>query len=227
MLTTLNPDLLILDARFDLRDIAFDKDNEQYRYKHNNRKLPDAELMRMLKRDAKKQADNVEFFTREMLTGKMPFTEWQKYMAETAKKQEIKYLRVGRGGKENTFAIHYLESGNQLRTVDYPALRKFAEDVTNGKLSEAQIIARARTYANHIPAYERGKLSRIKDKGGNILARRRLGTCANHCADCILLAQQGWLPINQVPPPGQACRCRANCCCSLETWSEASPPPLD
>ena len=43
--------------------------------------------------------------------------------------------------------------------------------------------------------------------------------CANDrrsCADCISWDSMGWQPIASLPPPGQGCRCYANCRCYID-----------
>ncbi len=155
-----------------------------------------------------------------LLSGDLSLADWQRETATELKEAHVRMARLGRGGSDKTFAYHYLQVGNHLRTIEYPALRRFAEDLRAGKLTEAQVRARMRSYAYSTKAsFERANLS-AKEDGGDRWGQRLLGSCLNHCNPCIFYASQGVLPLNQIVPPGTKCDCGGNCCCSVQTFRE-------
>lgn len=98
---------------------------------------------------------------------------------------------------------------------EFGYLAQFAQDVADGKLSPAQIAARASLYSQHAQvSYWQANVS-AKRQAGFTQERRVLGQ-AEHCPDCVGYAAEGWVPIGSLPAPGDGSVCRANCQCTKE-----------
>lgn len=102
----------------------------------------------------------------------------------------------------------------------YEYLDRFASDIQEKdeeELSVAAIIARAALYAGAAGATF-WLLIQEQEKVGGATEVLWLLRPAEHCTDCLDLADRGWMPIeelHQAPRDGQTI-CRTNCQCDLE-----------
>lgn len=191
------------------------------KYSINGRVTNDKRLYKTIRHEVSRYEDKIQKLTTRFVNGNVSFEKWQGDMARLVREGHISLLRMGRGGKDNTFAIHYLQVGNDLRKTHYPALRQFAQDIKDGKLSDKQIVARSKQYGSAMKnSFEKARLTLYDTR---FIGRRRLGTCGNHCQPCLDYASEGWKRLTEVVPPGQECDCRMNCCCSVEIKSILVP----
>jgi len=208
--------ILHLDAKT-REDLTWNDNIKRYVYTGSNKTVSSREMYKLIKREQVGIKSDLDSLVTALLSNQISLEQWQKDSALIIKDSHVNAARLGRGGKENTYGIHYLEVANELRKNQYPAFRKLAEQMTKGELSEAQIRARVASYADSSKiSYEKASLTQARDKG-EVWARRRLGTCAPHCDQCIEYASRGWVRLQEVVPPGVDCACRGNCCCSVET----------
>lgn len=206
---------MIFDA-YSQKDLTWDKEAIAYRYP-TGKKVSQPELFKIIDRERQSLAKRLDDNLGKAIAGSISLEDWQRSTALMIKDAHIDMARLGRGGKESTFAYHYLQVGNHLRTIEYPALRRFASDLREGKLSEKQARDRMSKYALATKAsFEKANLT-LREQSGQHYGRRRLGNCKNHCQPCIGYSLQGWLPLSQVVPPGVDCLCGGRCCCSVET----------
>lgn len=195
---------------------------ERKTYTIGRKQVKDAQLYKIVRSEVKQNEQKFEKLANRLISGNISFQQWQESMSNLIRRSHVNMARLGRGGKDNTFASHYLKTGNDLRTIHYPALRQFSEQIANGELSEKQIIARAKLYGSASKnSFEVARLSLYADSP-NTVARRRLGACKDHCSDCLRYASQGWVSLSAIIPPGERCQCRMNCCCSVEIKNEKS-----
>jgi hypothetical protein len=205
---------LNLDAKR-LKDKVEFRDNAYY-YKSNKQKVNDKSISKIIKQEVERVAKKQEKIAFQLIVGRIDFETWQKKSLQIIKTSHVNMMRLGRGGAKNTFANHYLEVGNDLRKVHYPAHKQFAKAIKDAQLTAKQIVNRARQYGFAIKtSYEKGKLSVEKFKGVK-QARRLLGSCKNHCSDCIGYAEKGWVNLSDLILPGVACQCGQKCCCFVE-----------
>lgn len=208
--------LQINNDAYNITDLIWDNTEKQYRFP-SNRVISKRQIFQLIDRERVAIANKLDDNITKLLNNQITFEDWQRQTADTLRVAHVEMMRFGRGGKDKTFALHYLDVANELRYNQYPRLRQFVTDIQAGKLSEKQIRARMKLYALSTKvSYEKGVLSVETDKG-QYYGRRRLGSCSNHCQDCINYALQGWLPLHQVTPPGVNCVCGGRCYCSVET----------
>jgi hypothetical protein len=82
-------------------------------------------------------------------------------------------------------------------------------------LSDAQAVARISQYAGATyGTYQEARRSSHAEAGKDE-ARRVLDEGAEHCADCLILAERDWVPIDELVPIGES-ECGANCRCDVE-----------
>jgi hypothetical protein len=203
--------ILTVDA-IKKKSLEWDKKEQFYRYP-SGRKVSDRAMYQMMQRDIKSMKSNQGWATDQLIAGKMTFEDWQKFNIDLIRRHHVTMMRFSKGGKQYTTANDYLQVARELKQIQYPKFQKFAQDIKDGKQTEAQLRNRLGMYADSSKvSFERGKLGRSHSQFG----RRLLGGCANHCQDCIDYASLGWLPVGQVTPPGVNCVCGPNCCCSVE-----------
>ena len=139
---------------------------------------------------------------------------WYEAMKREIVRSHIQATIAGRGGMLRTRVTDWARVTRQIRE-EFRYLRQFAVDIVEKNLSTAQIAARSALYSNHAQV----SFWSAKDAGqkaqGFTQERRVLGA-AEHCADCVGYASQGWVPIGSLPAPGDGSVCRANCQCTKE-----------
>lgn len=201
-----------LDA-YGFTDLTW-RDNDYYF--PSGRKVSKKQIFHIIKAEQNAIADQLDQTINRLLIGETSFENWQRETARIVKDGHVAMMRYGRGGKDKTYAIHYLDVANELRKVQYPHLRDFASDIRAGKMTEKQIRARMRMYA-YSPkvSFERGR-HWVERTIGKKEGLRMLGSCAKHCQSCINYARLGWVPIADLILPGVACECGPYCCCSIK-----------
>lgn len=149
--------------------------------------------------------------------GTLSFADWEKFVAESLRDSHVDMMRLGRGGKDNTFGIHYLDVGNELRQNQYPYFRQLVQDFRDGKLSRKQLDQRLANYIKSSKiSYEKGK----REYNLENYAFRRINQKAENCPDCIRYAAMGIVPASELPLPMTACQCGTNCKCSIHYGSK-------
>jgi hypothetical protein len=197
-------------------DLQWDKDGF-YRYKSTGRRVSDAQLIRLIRREQNDYIKSIDYLTNRLLSGNLNYQDYQNQVAMEIKDAHVSMMRLGRGGRDATYGIHYLDVANQLRTAEYPALRQLFQDLSDGKLSPAQLRARLVNYVRSSKiSYEQGRKTRLAEISPKRYARRFLGAMdARNCPDCLRYAQMGVQLSDSLPLPGQDCVCRGNCRCSI------------
>lgn len=203
------------DAKRLKDNIFWDDNDRKYRYKSSKKALSDKQVYKIVSQEIGRYEAKIIKLSDRFVNGNISFADWQYKMSELTRNAHVSLLRIGRGGKDKTYAIHYLEVGRELKDLHYPALQNFAQEINQGKLTKAQIIARAKLYARSSRlSYELGT-RKTKQEQGNWEAKRELGTCANHCQPCLDYAKRGWVNLSDLILPTKECDCMANCCCSV------------
>ena len=194
--------------------VSYDKTTGQYRDK--GKAVPQSDLDLAIAGEALRLKKELEIKATALTQGRITFEQWQESTAKGLKDSHIRMAIVASGGKANTVANSYLIAGRNLKS-EYEKLRGFAQDIKEGNLSKAQIVARAQLYSNSIyrTYYETYHFQKV-EREGFTLAKRDLDPFAKHCPDCPGHATRGkFLPADQVTPKGVDCACRGNCRCRL------------
>lgn len=95
----------------------------------------------------------------QLSNGDISVQEWLIGMRQNVKEAYIAEYALGVGGIENMTFADYGRVGNMLAPHgQYKHLQRFAEQIQDGDLSEAQIAARSRNYvSSSVQAFERGR----------------------------------------------------------------------
>lgn len=173
-----------------------------------------------VRRDAQKRSEQLQAelktITKEAIGGHLTAEQFQGRFAVALKTAYIQMGVTGRGGTGNTYAVHYLQLGTQLKK-EYGFLRGFTQDLIDGKLSEKQAIARAGQYGmTAMQAFSAMEKTVVVDSALTE-GRRSLRAGAAHCESCLSLATNPrWVPVEEITAIGVDCQCRGNCQCVID-----------
>lgn len=165
------------------------------------------------------QKARLEMLTDQLVDGKINLQQWVYKMRETIKDTYSAEYAASKGGIQNVTQAEWGKESALLRR-QYEYLNDFAKDIAEGKLSPAQINARAKLYVEGASQmYERGKAEskgmpelpaypgdgktichtnchcnwEIEETDTEWRASWRLGE-AEHCIDCVANANH-WNPL--------------------------------
>lgn len=157
----------------------------------------------------------------QMATGAITLPEWQLATTERIKAGVMAMELAAKGGRLT--ARDYGRAGRRIRT-QFEYLNRFALDVEAGRLSAAQIVARASLYGSGLNgALEAARRDVWQDRaaaGVKVLVRSVLAA-SEHCQagagrrGCAEEAARGWVPLAGMSTPGSR-KCLARCRCRLE-----------
>lgn len=150
-------------------------------------------------------------YNKELFDNKISLQAWQTGIATELRDLHLQAYALGAGGWENLTKQDY---ANIKKTIDSEMkfFDKFSREISDGKLSNAQIESRSQMYANKLhSATENGRLSSHKKAGYKTESRHR--TVAESCSECIQYESTGIVEIGTLPNAGEACSCRSNCKC--------------
>lgn len=158
-----------------------------------------------------------------LVSGAISIALWEEAIAIQIKQSHLRVTALAVGGDEalrkSPIARRYFGMvGRNLRDV-YASIRRLADQIEAGELTQAQIRDRVRRLANTvIPAHSRAQLlTRISQQGHNEGIRWLDRLVKNHCPSCPNHVRSKWTPIDQIAPIGHACECGGHCRCGIRT----------
>jgi len=108
--------------------------------------------------------------------------------------------------------------------TQYGFLNNFVAEISAGKLSDAQVESRARSYINQSWAIkELGR--RVGFQRDGFISELNILNGEEHCSECVIIANQGWVLIGSSKPIGTRI-CLANDRCTLQ-FSKSAPSQLN
>lgn len=153
----------------------------------------------------------IEKITDKLIGGDLTLDQWRDRMASEIRDSSRTSIMIGRGGNGAMTFSDWGRLGGRLR-AQYRWLDQFAQDIKDGKLSAAQIRARAQMYMQSARTlYYDGRMAAAADAG--YTEEMRVLGAAEHCDDCPPLAGY-WSPIGSLPAIGQT-QCMTNCKCTM------------
>ncbi len=207
---------------YSLSDLVYSERQRRYLFP-SGRLVPESQVDKYIKSFQVVYLKRVIDDTNALVNGSLTAREWEEKTALNIKDAHVALMRFGRGGKDKTYAMQYLDVANELRTNQYPAFRSLVQDLRDGKLSRKMLDYRlSRFIQSSRVSYEMGRRSYAIYDDKQTHALRKLDAQAKHCEDCVRYAAMGIRPIGQLPVPGQACKCAQACKCSIYYGSEMS-----
>jgi hypothetical protein len=167
----------------------------------------------------RKSEDAVAELAQLLTEGKLSLADWRRLMRETIKDEYVAFFLLGLGGLE-LLREEEIRQLVELLVEQYAYLDQFVVQMGEGLPSNAQIIARSRSYIRSAgSAYWVATYDAVT-RGGMTEVKWTMNP-AEHCEDCIAFAGMGWQPIEEDPyhgavPRSGDTRCLFNCLCVLE-----------
>ncbi len=202
---------------------TWNKEAQRFRYSSGEKKgqfvskATVRSLMNDFIDDQKIRSDRI---TASFLGGGLTLAEWEDGMAKRIKALHSTAYLLGKGGTlRYDSSIDRGRIGNIVKE-EYRFLRGFSEAIRDGKLSKAQIRARARSYMAAAYKTEQRAEEISHQENGYAYEQNILGA-GESCPDCIYFAGLGVVPIGSTPPVGVGRQCGNNCQCHKDYSVEA------
>ena len=217
---------------------TYDARTKRYRNVRTGRLVSTAEVRRTLDRTLQSIEQDVRRRAEAVVEGSISLRQFQLGMEADVKSIHLLSYTLEKGGWSQMTAADYGRVGRTLynpnATTDrstwgqYQFLRGFIEETATGRQRiDRTFIRRAGMYAQAgRKTYHRAELIEMLARGAT-QARRNLNP-ADHCTDadgelrgCVELAAEGWVPIENLTPIGDA-NCRTNCKCDVSYRNPAT-----
>lgn len=159
--------------------------------------------------------------TEAYFDGDLSAAVYVEQMKTEARRLVLQSEALGAGGWDRLTAREYGRAGRELRDL-YGRIDSTAADIALGALTLAQVLVRVAAYAGDARSHYWVAMRESRRRSSAsvvIIERNVLSAGAQHCSDCIALADRGWQLDGVLPAPGQDRQCRGNCRCSL-AWRE-------
>jgi len=194
--------------------------------------LADRDIPIIIAGERTRLAARLEGIADRAIRGTLSRSEFERAFSLELKTPSVQMGLLGFGGEDwlsrqtpQERSRFYGRMSGQLRGT-YGRVSKFADDIAKGKLSEAQIRARARSYAIGITRYFSIGEVMSRQYAGVVVAMRGLDPLAKHCVRCPFHSTNGkFVPIQEIVPIGVDCPCGGNCRCPI-TFGPPDPSIL-
>lgn len=175
-----------------------------------------AKVMRLIQERIGYHDGQLANITRALNNDLITLAQWERAFAQELKDLYLQQAALARGGWQNMTQADFGRVGQQLRE-QYRYLHGFAQDIAAGKLSPAQIAARAAMYASSGRAAYWAAMTGTMMRAGMTRERRLAKGDRGSCSPCVDLARKGWQPIGALPAPGgPPCAGLSRCRCEKE-----------
>lgn len=146
-----------------------------------------------------------------------PVGAWQEAVYVELRRARLQMTALGYGGWDRVPASGWGRAGASLRR-ELEFLRGFAQDLADGKLSEAQARARLAQYEQGVrTAYWEAKGGQMADSGAVYESSHT--TPADHCDGCLREEARGIVPLGSLVPVGSR-DCGSRCKCEMRWYDE-------
>lgn len=135
---------------------SFDRSAHRYRDASTGRFVSEAHVTIARDTFLLDQQQQYRAYTAQLASGDLSVQEWTRGMRDNIKTSFLAEYELGKGGRHTMTPKDFGTVGRQLRD-QYGYLQKFAEEVSAGRLSDAQAQARSAQYASSsVQAHARG-----------------------------------------------------------------------
>lgn len=208
--------------------ISYDARSGRYRDKKTGKFTTKAKLLGLVSEEVSMLETRLGKIARSYNSGKISSDEFEQAMAVELKYSHIRMGALGVGGVNNLDknSIKITERNLDKENI---FLERFVYAIATEELSEEQIVARAKLYAqSSSSAYHRAEYYQRISSGMANEAKRTLALDAKHCPQCPALStQDNWVDIEKVVPIGSNCDCRGRCRCSIAYRYNFKRDPLN
>lgn len=153
--------------------------------------------------------------TQQLIDGGISLASWQSGMMEQIKNTHVASAALANGGWSQMTPSDWGATGQLIRQ-QYDYLRNFAREIANGTQQlDGRALVRSDLYADAANSTYWQMTSREMLDLGFTEGRRLLEPGVDHCDDCLEYANDGWMPIDEIPEIGNS-QCTTRCRCEIE-----------
>lgn len=150
----------------------------------------------------------------QLRAGQIDLDAWFVQMRQSIKLMHLWSASAANGGWIQLDATDYGRVGGIVR-FHYTRLQRFAEQIAQGLPLDGRALARVRMYANAGRQTYHAIEAQVVRVAGFTQERNILHPTAEHCAQCAILAELGWVPLGTLPRIGTR-TCLTACQCHIE-----------
>ena len=212
-----------------MSQFAFDPRTQRFRYTSGSlagRFVSRADVQNLVEQKIKNTKQDIATITDLLLQNKITTATWYEAMAEAVKKGQTQAYLAGKGG---TYQFKSRDKGivGKILVDEYIYLRRFAQEIEDGKLSPRQIRDRASKYGDSFhKIYERGRAEAYRENG-YYWERWVTAKDEKTCPDCVGYGSLSWQRIGSLPGIGTATACKMRCRCFKQYSNELNKPNLN
>lgn len=195
----------------------FDRGAGRYRSGQTGRFVGRRTIQNLMEEQVNGAQARMESLTRSFYDGNMDAPTFTRQMRTEARRLTLQSESLGIGGWDRLTSRQTGRAGGDLRNI-YRKITGTADDIAQGKITQAQALNRARTYAGagRSHYFEASRESRQRSASNMVwIERNQLAAGAEHCPDCLALADRGWVLEGSIPVPGTDRICGDACLCQL------------
>lgn len=207
-------------------DYSYDKKSQRFRNKTSGRFLSQNQAINILENGLSDRRSKITESIDRYLSGKIEIDRFILQIADSIKDLHVLNAVIAVGGRKDQLSKKQLEVlrtrvKNELTTTKDPfsgdkyGLQVLTRDLLKGNLSEAQLRDRLNKYADSANLTQEFLKCETQKSNGKKEGLRKLGASHKNCTECLAYAGLGWVSIDKLVLPGQACSCRSNCKCSI------------
>jgi hypothetical protein len=214
--------MLTFDAATDNPEYQYDPKLRRYRSKATGKFLRKEAIAFLTQGHIENVKSDLKTVSQLLIDEKINLKTWQTTTAETLKVLHVQEYLLGIGGQGAIKKEDYLEIGRELK-IQYQYLRNFAVELTQGKMTPAEVLNRTSMYGDAAKvSFFRGEKTAAK-RAGFSFGMRILGI-AEHCPECLTYHARGIVPVDELIIPTQACSCMFKCKCSVKYLKSSTIP---
>jgi hypothetical protein len=205
---------------------AFDPKSQRFRWTSGifaGRFMSRQDVEEVVEANINRIKGDLSTITNLLLQHKISVATWEDEVFGAFKKGAIQSYLLGKGGR---YQLTARDKNNLTLLIGSESqyLRRFAQDVLDGKLSEKQIQDRTSKYGDSFHRYySTGRAEGHRLNGFRWEARRT--TPGEICSSCQYYASVGWQLIGTLPAIGTGSECRMRCRCYFE-YSKSNTKPM-
>jgi hypothetical protein len=187
------------------------------RYEKGGKSIPPETVRRWVLETVEQAKANLKAIG-EGFTTHRNTAEWVTASRSELRRMHTALAMVAQGGRSQMDVKAWGRVGNMIKSeANY--LRQFERDLANGKVSDAQLLARVLAYGEGgYKVYQ--NMVKAREAEAGMFARRVLGASEKHCDDCLEAASPDFVPAHEVREIGDS-QCGSLCHCDVE-FAEAA-----
>lgn len=196
------------------RPYSFDPRAGRYRDIRSGRLVSDVQVRRAIDTVLRNDKVRARTLAEDLRAGRISKQQWAADMRQIVREVHIYSAAAAKGGWAQMDAAAFGQVGAAVRRQN-EFLHQFTFQVVTTLPLDGRFTQRAMSYVDA----GRSTFHRVQQSEqlahGKTEVRNILVDLSHSCTECPALTAQEWIPIEQMPPPGER-QCLGNCRCRLE-----------